>query len=77
MAYDSVRKKTADKLLELLPEEKTDPVIEISRKDLASIIGIAKETLIRTLKELKEEGIIQTGKKYIRILDLNKLKTIK
>jgi len=77
MAYDSVRKKTADKLLELLPEEKTDLVIEISRKDLASIIGIAKETLIRTLKELKEEGIIQTGKKYIRILDLNKLKTIK
>lgn len=54
-----------------------DPVIEISRTDLASIIGIAKETLIRTLKELKEEGIIQTGKKYIRILDLNKLKTIK
>jgi len=77
MAYDSVRKKTADKLLELLPEEKSDPVIEISRKDLASIIGIAKETLIRTLKELKEERIIQTGKKFIRIMDLNKLKTIK
>jgi CRP-like cAMP-binding protein len=77
MAYDSVRKKTADKLLELLPEENMDPVIEISRTDLASIIGIAKETLIRTLKELKEEGIIQTGKKYIRIMDLNRLKAIK
>ncbi len=77
MAYDSVRKKTADKLLELLPEENLDPVIEISRTDLASIIGIAKETLIRTLKELKEEGIIQTGKKYIRIMDLNRLKAIK
>jgi CheY-like chemotaxis protein/DNA-binding XRE family transcriptional regulator len=77
MAYDSVRKKTADKLLELLPEESMDPVIEISRTDLASIIGIAKETLIRTLKELKEEEIIQTGKKFIRIMDLNKLKTIK
>lgn len=77
MAYDSVRKKTADNLLELLPQENMDPVIEISRTDLASLIGIAKETLIRELKELKEEKIIQTGKKYIRIIDLDRLKAIK
>jgi len=77
MAYDSVRKKTADCLQELLPAENRDPVIEISRTDLASLLGIAKETLIRTLKELKEEKIIETSKKFIRILDLNKLKAIK
>ncbi len=77
MAYDSVRKKTADNLLELLPDKNKGLVIEISRTDLASLIGIAKETLIRTLKEFKEEEIIQTSKKYIRIIDLNRLKAIK
>jgi CRP-like cAMP-binding protein len=77
MAYDSVRKKTADNLLELLPQENKDPIIEISRTDLASLIGIAKETLIRALKELKDEKIILTGKKFIRVLDLERLKGIK
>ena len=76
MAYDSVRKRTAASLL-ILHRKSESKKIEISRYDLASLVGIAKETLIRTLKEMKEEGIIKTGRNSIKIVDLNKLKSIK
>jgi CRP/FNR family transcriptional regulator, polysaccharide utilization system transcription regulator len=48
----------------------------ISRDDLASIVGTAKETAIRFLSEFKEEGILETHGSHIRILDRNKLEKI-
>lgn len=76
LAYDSVRKKTAESILLMNNKSKKNNV-EISRYDLASLIGIAKETLIRALTEFKEEGIIETDRNSIRILDIEKLENIK
>ena len=59
MAYSSVNKKTATTILkfaEKLNRKPEDP-IKISRNDLASVAGIATETLIRTLSRFKKEGI--------------------
>lgn len=75
LIYDSVRKKIAKILLELY-EENTSDVIEISRGDLANMVGIAKETLIRTLSELREEKIIKTNRRTIKIIDIEKLKMV-
>ena len=77
LAYDSVRKKTADALLQLNLKNKKEYPINISRSDLASIIGIAKETLIRTLTDFKEETIIKTARSSIEIISFEKLKSIK
>jgi len=77
LAYDSVRKKTADTLLQLGHKEEKEYIIEMSRSDLASIIGIAKETLIRTLTDFKEERIIRTNRNSIRIINSKKLELIK
>lgn len=77
LAYDSVRKKTADALLELYRLNNQNLVIEMSRSNLASLIGIAKETLIRTLSHFKEEEIIKTDRKSIIIINLKKLEEIK
>ena len=73
LAYDSVRKKTADAILELQTKEGSQEDIEISRSDLASILGIAKETLTRTLTDFKEEKLIMTNRNKISILDKKKL----
>jgi len=75
LAYDSVRKKTAESIL-VLNAKSENKKIEISRYDLACLIGIAKETLIRALAEFKEEGIIKTGRNSIKILDIKKLRNI-
>ena len=49
---------------------------KISRNDLASVAGIATETLIRTMSSFKKQGLIEIEGRTIRILDLEKLKEI-
>jgi CRP-like cAMP-binding protein len=78
MAYSSVRKKTAQTIIqfaELLTKKKEEP-IRISRNDLASVAGIATESLIRTLSTFKKEGLIEIEGRDIRILELRKLQAI-
>ena len=78
MAYSSVNKKTATTILKFAEKlnKKMDEPIKISRNDLASVAGIATETLIRTLSNFKKEGIIEIEGRNIRILDIEKLKYI-
>lgn len=78
MAYSSVNKKTATTLLkfaEKMNRKPNDP-IKISRSDLASVAGIATETLIRTMSIFKKQGIIEIEGRNIKILDLEKLQDI-
>ena len=76
LAYDSVRRKTADAILQLQEKRGNHKAIEISRSDLASFLGIAKETLTRTLTDFKEEKLISTNKNEIYILNRSKLQKI-
>ncbi|WP_428741018.1 response regulator [Tenacibaculum sp.] len=78
MAYSSVHKKTASTILkfaEKLNRKPEDP-ISISRSDLASVAGIATETLIRTMSNLKKQGIIEIEGRNIKIIDIEKLQYI-
>lgn len=43
--------------------------ITLSRTDLANIVGTAKETLVRVLRELKLNDLIQINEKAIRIIN--------
>ena len=78
MAYSSVHKKTASTILkfaEKLNRKPEDP-ISISRSDLASVAGIATETLIRAMSNFKKQGIIEIEGKNIKIIDIQKLQYI-
>lgn len=78
MAYSSVQKKTAATILKFVEKLNHNPedAIKISRNDLASVAGIATETLIRTLSNFKKQGIIAMKGRTIKILDLEKLQDI-
>ena len=78
MAYGSVKKKTANTILQFTEKipNKTPGSIKISRSDLASVAGIATESLIRTLSSLKKEGLIDIEGRNITVLDLEKLKRV-
>lgn len=76
MAYGSVRKKTAAILLNLAKKSDLENEIKVSRSDLASLTGVAKETLIRTLTDFKDEGIITTSRNMVKIIDIKELKKI-
>lgn len=78
MAYSSVRKKTASTILqfaEILNKNQNDN-IKISRHDLASVAGIATESLIRTLSGFKKDGLIEIEGRNIRITNLDGLRHI-
>lgn len=84
MAYGSVRQRTAKVLLKLLERKnehgEANNELNITRRDLAGLVGTANETVIRTLSDFKEEGLIQIDpdhniianrKRLIQIADFN------
>src|SRR5690606_29789767 len=81
LAYSTVRKRVAEALVLLhsrYAEEKDgDFTIAITRSDLANIVGTATESLIRTLSDFKEEGMVEMKGTNITITNLGKLKTLK
>jgi len=72
MAYSSLRRRVADTLLRL--HEQQGPEIHYSRDDLAAMVGTATESLIRTLSEFKNDGLIEIAGADIRIAQPDKLK---
>ncbi|HVU98601.1 MAG TPA: Crp/Fnr family transcriptional regulator [Puia sp.] len=47
--------------------------INMSRDDLASLVGTARENVVRLLSGLREEGIVETKGRKIIVLDLKRL----
>lgn len=78
MAYSSVRKKTAQTILQFAQvlNKKPEDSIKISRNDLASVAGIATESLIRTLSTFKKDRLIEIEGRNIKILDLPGLQLV-
>jgi CRP/FNR family transcriptional regulator len=75
MAQKSVRERIASSLLQLKDIYGEEP-INLSREDLANYVGTATETLIRFLKEFKEEGLINIQTRKVFIIDSEKLHKI-
>lgn len=77
LAYNSVRKRVAEALIRINERyDAEEKGIKILRDDLASMVGTAKETVIRTLTDFKDEDILEIKSGRIRILDLGRLQTM-
>jgi CRP-like cAMP-binding protein len=78
-AQKSVRERLALQLVVLREKYKVNfkpgmPVeINMSREDLASLVGTGRENVVRALSEFKESGILETKGRKIIIKDVNKL----
>lgn len=77
IAYNSLRKKVAEALIMLhrkYTSGNAEPVpLQISRENLAAIAGTAKESLIRTLGDFRDEGLIEMRGTQIVVLKEQKL----
>lgn len=77
LAYSSLRKRIAHALVEIAARysgQGTTAVLEISREEIAQYVGTATESLIRTLSDFREEGLIKIEKGRIMVSDKKKLK---
>ena len=79
LAQKTVRERLAVSLLMLkeiyIDEERPNELAEINmtREDLANIVGTATETIIRLLHDFKEENLIKTNGRKIMVLDAPRL----
>jgi len=78
LAYSSIRKRVAEALVKLDAHnrEKGNSQIAILRDDLAGMVGTAKESVIRTLTDFKQEGLISVENSLITILNLEELEAM-
>lgn len=79
LAYHSVRKRLSEVLLRLAKDANGAHLdtIKISRDDLASMAGMATETVSRTLSDFKSEGLIEKQGSRIQILKPERFKQMK
>lgn len=80
LAYNSLRKKVSEALVQLQKKYHTNKdeefTIDISRENLATIAGTATESLIRTLSDFKSERLIDIKDGKIKIINEKKLSTL-
>jgi CRP/FNR family transcriptional regulator len=72
MAQKSVRERLAFSLI-ILADIYGEEQINLTREDMANFIGTATETLIRLLKDFKEEGILEIHTRKLEITNKEKL----
>lgn len=81
LAYNSVRKRVAEALVKLSDKYKKEQEqvfsMNISREDLANMVGTATETVIRTLSDFKEDKLIEITGSNITITNYTKLASMK
>ncbi len=76
LAYNSIRQRTAEALLNAGRLKDSNFVIAISRDDLSKMVGTAAESVIRVLSDFKDEGLIETEGGKIKILQPTKLEKV-
>lgn len=80
IAQKSVKERLAEILILLASdfgmEEDGTLKLSLTREDLSNFVGTATETVIRLLSEYKTEGLVESQGRKIRLLDINRLKTI-
>jgi CRP-like cAMP-binding protein len=60
----------------LVRESKGDSVDGLTHQDIADRLGVYRETATNALNELKTAGLVEIGRKHIRILDRERLQRI-
>ncbi|WP_420318548.1 response regulator [Ekhidna sp.] len=80
MAYNTVRKRTADSLIKLYETYSNDGekvTVDVSRADLAGMVGTATESVIRILSEFRKDQWIEINGSAITILEPEKISGVK
>jgi CRP-like cAMP-binding protein/CheY-like chemotaxis protein len=76
IAYQSVRQRVAATLINIhenIATQGENKLISMPRKDIASLIGTATESLNRTLADFKDEGLIEISNEGLHIVSKPKL----
>jgi CRP/FNR family transcriptional regulator, cyclic AMP receptor protein len=73
--FATVRQRVIRHLIDLASETQEGPVLvaAISQQDLADAVGTVREVVVRSLRELRDTGLIRTERDRIVLLDPERL----
>ncbi|WP_163715846.1 Crp/Fnr family transcriptional regulator [Mangrovibacterium lignilyticum] len=73
LSFKTIRQKIAHYLLELAGDRLAVVELPLSQAQLAEFFGVTRPALARAMGELVAEGLVQTQRRTIRILDKQKM----
>jgi CRP-like cAMP-binding protein len=73
MAFKGIPARLASLLLRLSEEQASIDITGLTHQDLAESVGTYRETATQVLNDLKNDGLIEIGRKRITILDGERL----
>ena len=76
MAFKGIPARLASLLLRLAEEQGNDEIAGLTHQDLAESVGTYRETATQVLNDLKSQGLIEIGRKRIKVLDTARLTEI-
>ncbi|MEJ5198419.1 MAG: Crp/Fnr family transcriptional regulator [Anaerolineae bacterium] len=76
IAFKGIPARLASLLLRLAAEQDGRTITGLTHQDLAEMIGTYRETATQVLNDLKNDGLIEIGRKRITILDLERLRKV-
>jgi DNA-binding response OmpR family regulator len=76
LAYNSVRQRIAEALLKLTQLKDSKDKIQVSRDDLAKMVGTAPESVIRVLSDFKDEKLIEIESGKIKVIQPGSLEKV-
>lgn len=75
-AFAGAKSRIAEVILKhLITDDKGFLICQLSRSELSSLTGICRETVSRTIKQFKENNILDVKHRKILIKDIEKLKS--
>jgi len=73
LSFKTIKQKIAHYLLEKAGERLQTVEIQQSQGQLAEMFGVTRPSLARTLGEMCQEGLIETDRRYIKILNKERM----
>lgn len=74
-AFSSIRQRIARHLLDLATHRQrgSELIAQVSQQELADAVGTVREVVVRTLREFRHDGILETRRGEIRIVTPDRL----
>ena len=77
LSLKTIKAKLASHFIELSKKSKNNTIfLGKTQAELADYFGVTRPSLARTIKEMKDEGIIEVPGKMIKIINFNKLRKL-
>ncbi|MEM7117003.1 MAG: Crp/Fnr family transcriptional regulator [Chloroflexota bacterium] len=74
IAFKSIPSRLASLLLRLAEEQGTSPLVRgYTHQDFSEMLGTYRETITQTLNDFKSDGLIEIGRKRVRLLQIDRL----